>query len=102
MARALWRWWVEENGTDAWWARVETGVGQWAEVVHADYESAGYTPRFWDLPLKDDYLEAGMIEPLDIQFQRAELMIMPGVIILMIALGGIAATLLAVFVFFNR
>lgn len=99
--RGLWRTWVEENGADQWSARVEVRRGEWADVAQAEYEAAGYAPPFWDLPLKEDYLEAGKIEPIDIQFAKAELKVMPYFVILLIIAGGIAATLFLVSVFFR-
>jgi hypothetical protein len=99
MARGLWRSWIEQNGADIWSARIELRRGEWADVDHAAYEAEGHEPPFWDLPLKEDYMEAGKIEPIDVQIARSELQFMPGVIIMMIIAGGITVTLFAVWLY---
>ncbi len=92
MARALWRHWVEKDGVDVWWARVEVRPGQWADIAQAEYEAAWLSPVFWDLPLQEDYVDAMMRDPV----AEAEAKIInryvvePGITLLIIA-GGIAA-----------
>jgi hypothetical protein len=103
MARGLWRSWVDVNGADKWSARVELRHGEWADVEQAAYDAHGHQPPFWELPLKEDYMEARRIEPLDVQLNRIDLEIMPVVIVVLMIVGGVAATLAAIwFYFFNR
>lgn len=93
MARGLWRSWVERDGVDVWSARAELRRGEWIDVEQTAYEANGHQPPFWDLPLKDDYMAAGMIEPIEIQFYKADLKMMPPTIIVLIILGGLAFAL---------
>jgi hypothetical protein len=95
MTRGLWRYWTEKNGVDAWSARVEVRLGEWANIDQAEYERAGHQPPFWDLPLQEDYI-ASLAAPAAMQMHQAELRIMPMVVIAMIAIGALAAVFLIV------
>lgn len=99
MARGLWRTWAEVNGADKWSARVEVRRGEWIDVEQAAYEAEGHQPPFWDLPLKEDYMEAGRIEPVDIQLHRLDMQLMPSVIVFLMIVGGVAGTFAAIWFF---
>lgn len=101
MARGLWRSWVEENGADKWSARVELQRGEWTDVTQAEYEAAGHTPSFWELPLREDYMEVAhrKLEPFDVQLNRLDLQIMPVVIVVLMIVGSVAATFAAIWFF---
>lgn len=102
MARGLRRSWTTQGDVDVWSARVEIHPGEWADVDQAAYEAAHLQPSFWDLPLKDDYVAAVIPEPFPNRWERAELAIMPGVIIVFIIVGGLAFTVYVVWSFLNR
>ena len=57
LARGMWRWWEGPDGSEVWWAHVEFVPGRWGDMLLAEYESRGCQPSFWQLPLKDEYLE---------------------------------------------
>jgi hypothetical protein len=70
--RGLWRWWETKNGADVWWARVETAPGAWADYELDRYEAEACQPRFWDLPLRDDYMKVAMRDQWDRHVMRME------------------------------
>ena len=55
--RGMYRWFEGEGAAETWWARIERALGEWETVSQPTYEARGYSPPFWDLPLRDDYLE---------------------------------------------
>lgn len=104
VARGLWRSWVEVNGVDKWSARLELKRGEWIDVAQADYDAAGHTPAFWDLPLKEDYMEVAQrqLEPIDLQLNRVDLEYMPVLIVAAMLAAAVTATFLMIYMFFNR
>ncbi|MBY0568311.1 MAG: hypothetical protein K2P70_13440 [Hyphomonadaceae bacterium] len=102
MARGLWRSWTTQGGVDVWSARVEIQPGEWADVDQAAYKAANHQPAFWDLPLKEDYVASVIPEPLPNRWERAELAIMPGVIVVLVIVGGLAFTVYVAWNFLSR
>ena len=88
MSRSLWRWWETKEGADVWWARVEERPGAWRDVPQAEYERAGLEPPFWDLPLKDEYLEGAMHFREDAETKTGAAFrtdfVLPGIIVLVL------------------
>ncbi|OQW58136.1 MAG: hypothetical protein A4S17_12045 [Proteobacteria bacterium HN_bin10] len=83
--RGLWRWWVEKNGADTWWARVEVQPGEWRDVEQTAYERAGHAPPFWDLPLQEDYVADTLADPILEEERRIQREIeAPALIVLML------------------
>ncbi|MEZ5958827.1 MAG: hypothetical protein R3C30_00165 [Hyphomonadaceae bacterium] len=101
MARGLWRTWIEQDGVDKWSARIEVRRGEWMDVEQANYEAAGHTPAFWELPMKEDYMEVArrQLEPVKFQMNRLDLQIMPAVIVFLMIVGGIMATFATIWFF---
>ena len=89
MARGMWRWWEDKDGADKWWAHIEYVPGEWGDVDVAQYESAGYQPPFWDLPLKEDYFGGLAMRDPQFEFAQLERKVMPWAIIGMIILAGV-------------
>jgi hypothetical protein len=50
MARGLVRWTEKVGETATWFARVEADGGETADVAKTEYDAAGYSPAFWQLP----------------------------------------------------
>lgn len=90
MPRGLWRFYEERDGVDQWWARVEVASGAWENVNAANYENAGYHPRFWDLPLKEDYMTETLADPIAEIQARWERHLVGPVIIALIICGALA------------
>jgi hypothetical protein len=91
VARGIYRHFKEVGEADIWRARVETSVGQWTDVERADYESAGYQPAFWDLPLEEDHIAAGLGESSWVMHHKFETRVgAPLIVALMIGAGVIA------------
>lgn len=91
MSRGLWRWWVEKDGADQWWARVEVRHGEWQNLDMAAYERGGIQPSFWDLPLEEEYMEAALRDaagPAPTLAPYAHIWMLPAIIVLTGA-GGV-------------
>jgi hypothetical protein len=63
LRRGIWRWWLDRDGAEKWFARVENEHGEFADVEAAQYEAQDYHPSFWSLPLREEHIEK-TIEPL--------------------------------------
>lgn len=53
----VYRWVEVREGVEIWQARIDRSRGEWATITQEGYEAENLTPNFWDLPLKDDYLQ---------------------------------------------
>jgi hypothetical protein len=50
MARGLVRWAEKVGETETWFARVELDGEQTTDLAKTEYDAAGYSPPFWQLP----------------------------------------------------
>jgi hypothetical protein len=50
MVRGLVRWAEKVGETETWFARVELEGGETSDLAKTEYDAAGYSPAFWQLP----------------------------------------------------
>jgi hypothetical protein len=91
----MYRWWEGEGPSEIWFARVELEPGVWESIRLAEYEARTIQPRFWDLPLKEEYFEQ-LLNENAARLGDTPSKFMPPVIILMMIFGGALFVLLVV------